>query len=124
LHTTLPLVVLYTLPIFLYLSPSLSLSLSPPLSLQELPDPATLQAMQEQYPPVIHATNPQSFDLKTHPYGCLTRRGVAHLQAMGALLRGHFPALAHLEAQPPEKLKVGGGGCGSIRSSLHAVVWL
>eukprot|EP00603_Paraphysomonas_imperforata_P003439 CAMPEP_0114428966 /NCGR_PEP_ID=MMETSP0103-20121206/9222_1 /TAXON_ID=37642 ORGANISM="Paraphysomonas imperforata, Strain PA2" /NCGR_SAMPLE_ID=MMETSP0103 /ASSEMBLY_ACC=CAM_ASM_000201 /LENGTH=444 /DNA_ID=CAMNT_0001598247 /DNA_START=95 /DNA_END=1429 /DNA_ORIENTATION=+ len=75
--------------------------------IQELPEPATLDVMQRQFPTIVHPENPESFDLKTYPYGCLTRRGVEHLQRMGAQLRDSFPEiLADLPSLPTGQLKV------------------
>mmetsp|Transcript_20799 Transcript_20799/g.35026 ORF Transcript_20799/g.35026 Transcript_20799/m.35026 type:complete len:415 (-) Transcript_20799:940-2184(-) len=63
--------------------------------------------MQRQFPTIVHPENPESFDLKTYPYGCLTRRGVEHLQRMGAQLRDSFPEiLADLPSLPTGQLKV------------------
>lgn len=66
--------------------------------------------MQQQYPVEVHPNNPEAFDLRTYPYGCLTRRGVRHLELVGVQLKRCFPAfLENLNSHPPHKLKVGTG---------------
>jgi hypothetical protein len=59
-----------------------------------LPSNELITSLQEQYPLRINEKNQKpQFDVKTRPFGCITQKGVSHLQSIGRNLCETFPSL-------------------------------
>lgn len=63
-----------------------------------LPPGDLLEEYQERFPLLIHEHNQKPpFDVKTKPFGCITSKGVQHLQSIGMRLGEIFPPLIGLK---------------------------
>jgi hypothetical protein len=65
-----------------------------------LPSMETLKMLSELYP-VKNLNEMPPFDVKSHPYGCITDKGLQHLYNIGAKAKAKFPLLNN-----PSNLKV------------------
>jgi hypothetical protein len=63
-----------------------------------LPPKDLIDQFNERFPLHIHEKNQKpQFDVKTRPFGCITNKGVQHLQSIGTQLGQVFPELNGLK---------------------------
>lgn len=66
-----------------------------------------MQDFDEAYPVQSLQCNPERFDLRTYPFGCLTALGMSHLKRMGRKMKDHFAqVLGDLSSHPADKIRV------------------
>jgi hypothetical protein len=59
-----------------------------------LPSQESIDKFNDRFPLRIHEKNQKpQFDVKTRPFGCITSKGVQHLQSIGSKLGKMFPGL-------------------------------
>jgi hypothetical protein len=67
-----------------------------------MPHPSLLDDLNNKFPVQIDPNNREARDKKSYPFGCLTKKGLAHMRSVGVSLARKFPLISLSSASEVE----------------------